>query len=343
MKRLAPLGLVVWMLFGAGLARGVEIELVPVGNPGNPPDRRYDPNGFGAVADPYLIGKYEVTFGQYREFLNAKAAVGDPHQLFNEGAFRQYGITRVGSGTAEDPWVYYPFDLDPTWDRRPVNHVTIWDAMRFINWLNNGQGAGDTESGAYAYLDDDATWVRQPGATYYLPSEDEWYKAAYYDPTREENGGYWEFPTRSDQQPSNDAPPGADLVRGSANYGSGGLTPVGVYDARPSTSYYGTYDQGGNLWEWNETYVIGTYFGLRGGSFDNVYGLEAAHRDSYPATFENPIMGFRVMAVPEPAGARLWGLATALGAALAWCCRRRQRGSALAGAARQCVISRQPK
>jgi formylglycine-generating enzyme required for sulfatase activity len=103
------------------------------------------------------------------------------------------------------------------------------------------------------------------------------------------------------------------MVNGSANYSGDELTPVGAYAAKPSTSYYGTYDQGGNLWEWNETFVHDIYFGLRGGSFDNLFGLEAAHQDSYPAFFENPIMGFRVVAVPEPSSIMLLLVGVAAG------------------------------
>jgi sulfatase modifying factor 1 len=282
------------------LAPAVEMEMVYVGNPGNPADTRHDPTGFGAVDYGYWIGKYEVTYGQYREFLNAKATVGDPHSLYNDGMAG--AILRLGTGLSESPWIYEPQDFDPAFDALPVDFVTMWDAARFVNWLHNGKGNGDTESGAYTGLDLESTFQRQPGARYHIPTENEWYKAAYYDPNKPGGAGYWEFPTRSDTSPSNDLPPGSDLVNGSANFGTSATTPVGAFAAKPSTSAYGTYDQGGNLWEWNETFVIDDYFGLRGGAFANVYGLNAAHRDSYPAFFENPIMGFRVAStvVPEP-------------------------------------------
>jgi formylglycine-generating enzyme required for sulfatase activity len=291
----------------------VNVEFIHVGNPGNPADTRYDEIGFGSVPYEYSIGKYEVTNGQYREFLNAKATVGDPLALFNEEMTSSHGgIERVGAGTVDDPWIYQPKNLDTSWDSRPVNFITFWDAARFVNWLHNGQGDADIESGAYAGIGDESTFHRQSGARFVLPTEDEWYKAAYYDPNKPGGPGYWEYPTRSDDIPTNDAPPGDDFTRGSANYSSSELTPVGAYSAKPSTSAYGTFDQGGNLWEWNETFVIGTYFGLRGGSFDNIYGLEASHRDSYPAFFENRIMGFRVAALPVPEPATLWLAAIAM-------------------------------
>jgi formylglycine-generating enzyme required for sulfatase activity len=305
-------------------ALAVTLDLVPVGNPGNPPDTRFNPAGFGAVPYTYAIGKYEVSNGQYREFLAAKAALGDPNGLYNpDMAGDLGGIDRHGSGTPDDPWIFLPKGDDPAWDSRPVNFVSIWDAARFANWMHHGQGDGDTESGAYTGLDNELTFVRQSGARYFLPTENEWYKAAYYDPLRADGPGYWMFPTRSEVRPDNGPPPGTNLVHGSANYSSSQLTAVGAYDAKPSTSYYGTFDQGGNLWEWNETFVIDLYFGLRGGSFDNIYGLEASHRDSYPAYFENRIMGFRLAAaaVPEPGTAAL----LLAGGLAVWVVRRMRR------------------
>lgn len=302
------------------------MEMVPVGNPGNAADTRHDPTGFGAVPYVYTIGKYEVTNGQYREFLNAKATVGDPFGLYNELMTSSYGgIQRIGLGTDESPWTYLPKDFDPIYDLWPVNFVSVWDAARFANWLHNGQGDGDTEQGTYVGLDDETVFARQPGARFALPTENEWYKAAYYDPDKPGGPGYWEYPTRTDDRPSGDAPPGADFVRGSANHGTSALFPVGAYTAKPSTSAYGTYDQGGSLWEWNETFVLGDFFGLRGGSFDNIYGLDAAHQDSYPAFFENRIMGFRLVgaAVPEPSTLALAAMCALCGAAIAGRARKR--------------------
>ena len=54
----------------------------------------------------------------------------------------------------------------------PVTYVNYLDAVRFVNWLHNGQGNGDTETGAYTITNGQA--IRQPGARYWIPTENEW-------------------------------------------------------------------------------------------------------------------------------------------------------------------------
>jgi len=142
--------------FNANVApAAVVMDVVPVGNPGNPPDTRYESVGIGGVDYIFNIGKYEVTNAQYCELLNSVATVGDPHELYNEemgrGHYNIGGISRSGSGTEEDPWVYAPREHRAN---RPVNYVSFWDACRFANWLHNGQPRGvqdldTTEDGAH--------------------------------------------------------------------------------------------------------------------------------------------------------------------------------------------------
>lgn len=145
--------------------------------------------------------------------------------------------------------------------------------------------------------------VRKPGALVFLPSEAEWYKAAYYKGGGTD-AGYWDYPTQSDTPPTSEAPPGTNLINGSANYDDvvGDLTNVGAYAYKPSDSPYRTFDQGGNIYEWNEADVSegvpGSYRGYRGGSFYmsdinlragfrySIYGL-TADEDRY-------FLGFRV-------------------------------------------------
>ena len=152
-----------------------------------------------------------------------------------------------------------------------------------------------------------------------LPSEDEWYKAAYYKGGGTD-AGYWDYATQSDTAPTAELPAGADMTNGSANFYDeieGGYVDntyytgeVGAYTAKPSDSAYDTFDQGGNVWEWNETpnpYIV-AYRGLRGGSFDgyNAFGaggvdsLHASDWNGYYPTIESHSIGFRVSSVPEP-------------------------------------------
>jgi formylglycine-generating enzyme required for sulfatase activity len=285
-----------------------------------------DDTGYGAVANSYRISTYEITNLQYREFLNAKAAVGDPNGLYNTSMAGTYGgISRTGSGTEQAPWVYSAKNNDANWDSRPVNFVIFWDAARFANWMHNGQGTGDTESGAYINVGNQATFARQPGALFFIPTENEWYKAAYYDPNKPDGASYWDYPTKSNTAPRAEAPSGTDMANGSANYWGGDYvdsvyytTRVGAYDAKPSTSAYGTFDQGGNLWEWNET-AISPSCGLRGGSWEGLADyLSASTRGYNDPSLEGYLdTGFRLAgslestAIPEPATVSLFGIAVA--------------------------------
>lgn len=286
-------------------APSVAIETVPIRDAGNAPDARYGSPGFGAVAYAYRIGTYEVTNAQYRAFLNAKAAVGDPYGLYSAGMFGVYGgIARVGSGTLADPWVYVPKDNDSTWDSRPVNFVSFWDAARFCNWLRNGQGDGDTESGAYLHVGSQSDFARLPGAIWVIPTEDEWYKAAYYKGAGLDSG-YWDYATRSDTLPDNNIP--ANDSGNSANYffalgASPYSTSVGAYGL--SRSAYGTFDQNGNVWEWNETALTPSSRGMRGSSWNSndEWGLHASERGAWAPSTSMADGGFRVAFVPEPAG-----------------------------------------
>ena len=173
------------VLLAAGAAQAVVIDTVPVGNPGNAADT----TGYGSVAYSYSIGKYEVTAGQYTAFLNAVAAtdnyglynanMADPDTQFVWGS----GIRRSGSSGS------YTYSVSPTYANRPVNWVSFWDACRFANWLNNGQqGAGTTEYGTYSLNGEgnpsNSSITRNTGATWAVASEDEWYKAAFYDPNK---------------------------------------------------------------------------------------------------------------------------------------------------------------
>lgn len=306
----------------ASWAGQISLDMVTVGNPGNQPDD----TGFGKVDYVYSIGKYEVTAGQYTAFLNAVAANGDEYKLYDDhmSGSKGSGITRTESGGT------FSYSVNPDFENRPVNYVSWGDAARFVNWLHNGQPNGDqdettTEDGAYTLngaMTDAALMAvtRNDGARFWIPTEDEWYKAAYHK-NDGVTGNYWDYPTGSDDEPSNALPDPGNSANfklddsytiGDPDY----TTVVGAFEN--SASPYGTFDQGGNLSEWNETVVKDGERGVRGGSWDDGPNrLLASYRDgNNPLDGDNDI-GFRVASVPEPASGVLM-LCGALAGLLWW-------------------------
>jgi formylglycine-generating enzyme required for sulfatase activity len=203
-----------------------------------------------------------------------------------------------------------------------VNYVCCYDSIRFVNWLQNGQGSGDTEGGTYTITgggqnsgtvaipssSQRTTWAATDSLHYLLPSENEWYKAAYYKGGGT-NTGYWTYPTRSNTAPINIL---SSTGTNNANFydshhtGTGGyttgspyLTDVGAFAASPGP--YGTFDQGGDVLQLNET-EFSSSLCLRGGYWDDSPDEMA----SYSKYWDNPTnegfeAGFRVaMVVPEP-------------------------------------------
>jgi sulfatase modifying factor 1 len=315
------------VLLAVGVAQAVDIDTVTVGNPGNAGEHSgagvggYGPDRIcGAVAYTYNIGKYEVTAGQYKDFLNAVAKT-DTYGLYNTNMWSSgYGCKIQQSGSSGN----YTYSVATDYANRPVNYVSWGDSARFANWLHNGQPTGSqgmttTEDGAY-YLNG-ATGSAQLLAVsreadwkWAVTSEDEWYKAAYYKGGGT-NAGYWDYPTSSDAFPGRDM---ADASGNNANcYTGSGAYPIdsGKYttiagEFQNSDSPYGTFDQGGNVWEWNEAIISGSYRGMRGGSLflEEDYYLHAAHRLYNGQTSEGYSVGFRVSEVPEPATMSLLAL-----------------------------------
>jgi formylglycine-generating enzyme required for sulfatase activity len=156
--------------------------------------------------------------------------------------------------------------------------------------------------------------VRNSGATWVLPTENEWYKAAYYNPA---SSSYFLFPTSNNNVPTAEPPPGGS---NSANWNAiGGLTAVGAYLLSPSP--YGTFDQAGNVMEWNETLIDSLDRGVRGGAFGSMtfgYDLSSHARSGTPATTTQLNLGFRVAMIPEPST----GLLASLGGLALLVCRR---------------------
>ena len=299
-------------------ATTMDMPFMTVGNPGNAGDTEVmledGTTGYGAVDYVYHMGKFEVTAGQYTEFLNAVADT-DAYGLYSEYMSGNpwdlgCGIQRSGSAGA------YTYSVATEWEDRAVSWVNWGDAARFANWLTNGMptGAQDlttTEDGSY-FLNGATghaellTVTRKADARYVIPSEDEWYKAAYHK-NDGVTGNYFDYPTSSDSVPSNDLTdpdPGnnANFYLGSGDWTIGSpyyRTEAGEFEN--SDSPYGTYDMGGNLFEWSEGILLGASRVLRGGAFYNVPEYLHASFHYYYATQEHWNRGFRVAEVPEPA------------------------------------------
>ena len=291
MKSLKPVLLTVAALLAASSAFAViVIETSYVGDERNKADSS---NNYGAVNYGYNVGTYEVTNSQYVSFLNAKAAT-DTYALYNKKMHgnKHGGISRSGRSGR------FSYSVKSGFENKPVNYVSFWDAARFTNYLTNYLTTGDTESGVYdltasaitsnTVTRDETAW-RDGGVA--VASQDEWYKAAYYDPNLNGDGGYWDYAHQSDS-----------ITTADANYDNS--VELTVAGANSGSSHYGTFDQSGNVWEWNDATVGGSTRGLRGGAFgyaDNF--LQSSTRLYFNPTYENDNIGFRVSSlapIPEP-------------------------------------------
>ena len=317
-------------------AHAITIDLVPVGNAGNANDPATG-SVYGGVAYDYQIGKYDVTIGQYTDFLNAVAAT-DTYSLYNASMATDLnvaGIAQTGSSGSYTYSVIAPSGTTPAGasspGNRPITYVSWWDSARFSNWMANGQPTGaqtstTTENGAYNL----ANWtsgtapaknVTNPNTSappsFFIPNENEWYKAAYYSPTLNSgSGGYYACATQSSTDPGNVVGSGANQ----ANYNTGSgfsvtqsssydsnqnyLTDVGAFSG--SGSFYGTFDQSGTVYQWNDLDgAAGSSRGLRGGNWKagSAFNLSSSFSNSVDPSLENNVIGFRLASpVSGPSG-----------------------------------------
>jgi len=284
MRRVLHISLCVLFLSSiasAELVQGIAIDFLTIGNPGNPGDTRPEanPSGCGSVGYTYQIGKYEVTNAQWYDFVTAAGApTGNPSSAYDESAH----------------W---------TGDNIPTNMVSCYEVAQFCNYLTSG----DKSQGAYRFSGnnsnpgdfegiDRASAVSTYGIVYVIPTEDEWYKAAYYT-----GSGYSTYANGTDAAPIAGVDTNYDMAIGQ---------PWDVGVGNGTEEQNGTFDMMGNVWEWNEISPSVHLPGPRGGSY--LYSddyLRPSFRHDVDAWMEDINVGFRVAVIPEPATVLLLGLA----------------------------------
>jgi len=282
--------------FGSG-SNSFTMNFATIGNPGNAPDTTGNPNPAGSVAYTYEMGKFEVSEDMITKF----------------NASQSLQITKNTRGAD-----------------KPATSVSWNEAARFVNWLNTSTGG----FAAYKFTtggvnDNIALWTsadtldydaanpyRSKRATYVLPSYNEWYKAAYYNPN---DSTYFDFPNGSNTAPTAVA---SGTIANTAVY-NGQSGPADVEQAG-GLSPYAVMGLGGNVLEWEES----SYFltnssnssarGIRGGN----WGYDSVNLSSSSRVFNDPSgegldVGFRVASlassaapVPEPS---MMVMATLLG------------------------------
>lgn len=242
----------------------VDMDFVDIGNAGNVADG----TGDGAVSYDYSIGQFEVTAAQWAAVSSFDVNVED---------------------TANDPYG----------GSQPTANASWYEAAKFANWLTSG----DALQGAYQFSDattftgvDRNAALSTYGTVYVLPTEDEWYKAAYF---KSDGSGYTLYPT-GDTVP---------LVGTEANYNDVNDGPWNVGSGIAGNN--GAFDMAGNVLEWTESAFDGdpNFRVLRGGDWDDISNALQSSTISlnFPANEGNNV-GFRIASlsvVPEPSSGGL--------------------------------------
>ena len=290
------------------------IEWVTVGDPGNKADTASD--GYGAVAASFRIAKYQFTNQQYTDFLNSVDSSGtNPYSVYNTsmGTDGRGGISLTPDAASGSKYAARSNMGD-----KPVEYVSWFDAARVSNWLMNGAtSSSSTETGAYTLVGGQTSGTApavNSGATFYLPTEDQWYKAAYYKGGGT-SAGYWNYATQSDLAPTavtadSTGNGSAGSTGNFANYdnnavwnGQNGIvTTVGT---NGGPSFYGAFDMSGNVYEWNDlTGASGSSRGVRGGNWNGIaFLMSSSIRVSFDPETAGPTVGFRLASpVSGPSG-----------------------------------------
>jgi len=198
---------------------------------------------------------------------------------------------------------------------KPAANITWYEAAAFVNWMNTNSG----KTAAYALTFSNSQWsmalqsssnawtlggtnlYRNKDAYYFLPSENEWYKAAYYNRT---GTNYFLYPMTSTNVPTAVA---SGTNANTAVYNQLNVQGPAAVNLAGGLSTYGTMGQAANMWEWMETAADGTNTtttenrNIRGGRFESEsFQIGSTTTQEFGPSAADINIGFRVASVPEP-------------------------------------------
>ena len=217
---------------------------------------------FVRVANPRNLAKETVHWGQslfYPDYINQGGAVGYTYDIGKTEVSRVM-VEKVNAETGLSGLITMQdlSGLGGNGPNRPATGLSWYDAAKFVNELNLAQGyrpAYKTTGYTVPFLSEwqpgeagynAANPLRNSTAKYFIASSDEWYKAAFYSPSKADYNLY--------PQPDADItlPPPTPVAGGTVGAVYGQAGPADVNNAG-GLSAYGTVGQGGNAWEWTES------------------------------------------------------------------------------------------
>ncbi len=248
-----------------------------------------DTTGYGGVNYSYQISQYEVTGAEFGAAVAADSNIGNSN---------------------------------PNTGNKPAEYVSWYEAVKYCNWLTSG----DAYLGAYTHSGGSFTGIDRAGAiatygtVYVLPTEDEWYKAAYW---RDDINDQWSlYAHGADTDPTHGTTEGWNFYY-NGEFANGGVSWDVGYGAQEQN---GTYDMMGNSWEWGEDMYDSSRRVLRGGSNgDSQAKMSSIVRGGGNPFQEYNATGFRVVMVPEPSTVLLF----LIGGVGGWILRRNRQSKEL--------------